>query len=188
MHNDVDPAIKFDDGFRTPTGGPQEYVTWDIENTNRQTLFYLHGALHLFDGGDELQKYTWINTGVRLIEQVRRALAANLYPLFVAEGESAQKMDRIRHSDFLSRSLRSFANISGTLVVYGHSFAPNDEHVIRLIERGKVATILVSLYGDPDSSDNRAIVARVNRMQAARHRSRPLETVFFDAATAKVWG
>jgi len=48
MQSEVGPSVKFDDGFREPEGGPSEYVTWDVEKTDTQSIYYLHGALHLF--------------------------------------------------------------------------------------------------------------------------------------------
>lgn len=188
MQEELEPTRPFDDGFRTPDEGPCEYVTWDVEKTNTQDIFYLHGALHVFDGGHELQKYTWINTGVPLIEQVRSALANDLYPLFVAEGDSRQKLEKIRHSDFLSRAYRSFSQISGALFVYGHSMAAHDEHIARLIEKNrKVSSLYVGLYGDPTSPSNRSVRERVHAIAAARPPGRPLEVCFYDAASAAVW-
>lgn len=186
MHEDT-TILTHDDGFRTPEDGPAEYVTWDIEKTNSQSTFYLHGGLHFFDTGSSLVKYTWINTGVRLIDQIRSALKGNLFPVFVSEGESDGKVARIRHSDFLSRSYRSFANIGNTLFVYGHSFADNDEHIIRLIGRGKVRSLYVSIFGDPASDDNQRIMRRAESLSAAR-RKNALKVAFFDAASAEVWG
>jgi hypothetical protein len=110
MHTELEPAMRSDDGFRTPEDAAADYVTWEVENT-RQNIFYLHGALHVFDADYELKKYTWINTGIRLIEQIRTALRENLYPLIVAEGESQEKIARIMHSMYLSRGYRSFAKI-----------------------------------------------------------------------------
>jgi hypothetical protein len=92
MQEDIQPVIACDDGFRTPPEGPAEYVTWEPDISYDQNVYYLHGALHLFDAGPELQKYTWINTGVPLIQQVRDALERDLYPLFVAEGLASQSM------------------------------------------------------------------------------------------------
>jgi hypothetical protein len=47
--------LAFDDGFRTPENGDKpDYVTWDIHKTDPQTIYYLHGTLHLFDAGYEL--------------------------------------------------------------------------------------------------------------------------------------
>ena len=80
----------------SPQGGRSTSLgMWRI--TDRQNIFYLHGALHVFDAENELKKYTWVRTGIRLIEQIRAALQANLYPLIVAEGQSQEKMARILH-------------------------------------------------------------------------------------------
>lgn len=186
MHGDA-TILSHDDGFRTPETGRTEYMTWDIEKTDTQNTHYLHGGLHIFDTGAELVKYTWINTGIRLIDQIRDALAANKFPVFVSEGDSASKLARIRHSDFLSRSYRSFAKIGGTLFVYGLSFADNDEHILTLIARGRVKALYVSIFGDPESADNQRIIRRALDLGSGRHKG-TLSVRFFDAGSAAVWG
>jgi hypothetical protein len=192
MHTDVDDlTITCNDGFHQPEDGPEEYVVWEVGDVGSQNIFYLHGALHVFDAGAEIQKYTWCNTGIALVDQIREALANNRYPIYVAEGSSASKMERIQHSAFLSRGFRSFAQIGGSLFIYGHSLAATDEHVLRLIERGTVKTAYVSIYGDLDSKDNQRIIARAEAFPATRDKSgrrNKLDVRFFDAATAKVWG
>lgn len=187
MQEEIPPPVAHDDGFRTPDDGPREYVSWDIEKTNTQNVFYLHGALHVFDAPEKLVKYTWCNTGIRLIEQIRTALTQNYYPLFVAEGNSEQKYNRIRHSDYLSRSYRSFSNITDCLFVYGHSLADNDEHILRAIEKGRIKSLYVSVYGDPEEADNARIRGRAERMASLRPRNRSLDIRFFDAESARVW-
>src|SRR6202035_1072609 len=134
-----------DDGFRTPNEGSTDFVSWDIEKTDSQNLFYLHGALHIFDAGSELQKFTWINTGIKLIEQIRNALDDKKFPLFVSEGTSSEKMDKIMHSNYLSRGMRSFSKIGGNLFIYGHSLADNDKHILNLIPKSKIKRLFVSL-------------------------------------------
>lgn len=188
MQDELEPHVDSDDGFRTPDDGPLDYVTWEVEKTDSQKIFYLHGALHIFDGGTEIKKYTWVNTGIPLIDQIREALQQNLYPLFVAEGDSAQKLTRIKHNEFLGRAYRSFAKIGGGLYVYGHSMAENDEHIIRLIEKNKVTHLFVGLYGTATLAGNQKIIERTFKIQGARSAKRPLELFFFDAATAQVWG
>jgi hypothetical protein len=178
-----------DDGFRTPDEGGAEYVTWEVEKTDKQNVFYLHGALHLYDAGSELKKFTWINTGVRLIEQVRDALDQNLFPLIVAEGSSNEKMARIQHSNYLGRGYRSFAKITGNLYVYGFAMSQNDEHWLRLIERnGSLRRLFVGIYGDPGTPANAALIARCATLGATRSPRSPLTVEFFDAASATVWG
>jgi hypothetical protein len=187
MQEEIEPRLRFDDGFRTPDEGATEYVTWEVEKTDKQNVFYLHGALHIFDAGDELQKYTWVNTGMRLIDQARDALNNNLYPLFVAEGESRRKLERIKHSDFLGRSYRSFSKIGGVVVVFGLAFADNDAHILNRIARGKATSLLVGVHGDPSTQANKRMIRRANGLASDRPVGRPLRVEFFDSDTANVW-
>ena len=188
MQEEIAPDIDSDDGFRQPEEGPEEYVTWDVQKTDSQSVFYLHGALHIFDAGAELQKFTWSNTGIALLDQIREALRTDRFPLFVAEGDSESKLARIQHSGYLNRGYRSFASIGGVLFVFGLSFAEKDEHILELLDNGKVKHLLISLHGNSDSAENRRIVQRAELMQQRRHRRYPLELTFFDAASANVWG
>lgn len=188
-------ALEHDDGFRAPDDDPDApYVTWDAEGAaDQQTIHYLHGALHLFDYGAELQKRCWERSGgIPLIDQIRSALAEGRFPLFVAEGDSDGKLARIRHSGYLQRSLKSFAGVCKTqqasLFIFGHSLAENDKHIHRLIERGKFGKLYVSLHGDPTNESNREIIVRARRVAAGRHERFPLEVAFFDATEARVWG
>lgn len=188
MHTEEGEDPTSDDGFRKPEDDYEAgYVTWEPWNSKKQNMWFLHGALHLFDGGAETQKYTWINTGVRLVDQVRDALANDYYPIFVSEGSSREKYAKIKHNDYLAKGYRSFCEIGGCLFIYGHSLAPNDEHFIRRIENGKLKKIYVSIFGDPDSPANKAIIARANRMATARKYGR-LDVAFYDAGSAQVWG
>ena len=188
MQSEIQPDLRSDDGFRAPGPGQGEtYVTWE-PGRHRQKIYYLHGALHIFDAGTEVRKYTWRNTGIRLIEQIREALNSNLYPVFVAEGESKQKFERIRHNDFLSKAYRSFQEIGNALFVYGHAMAPSDDHITRLIGRGKLKQLFVGIYSAENSDGNRWIYRRVEELQAMRLARRRLDVVYFDARTAQVWG
>lgn len=188
MHDADGKKIKSDDGFRTPEDDfDSEYVVWEPGTSRNQNIWYLHGALHVFDAGIEIQKYTWINTGKRVIEQVRNALEMNLFPLFVAEGTSREKLDRIMHSEYLAKGKRSFSNIQGALFIHGHSLAPNDDHFLKVIEKGKIKHIYVGLFGDEHSDGNKAIKSRALTMTHNRAQSKPLRVTFYDSDSARVW-
>src|SRR2546430_7424759 len=58
-----EPLSLEDDGFRTPNTKQEDYVTWDVQKTDAQDVFYLHETLHLYDAGKDLKKFTWVNTG-----------------------------------------------------------------------------------------------------------------------------
>jgi hypothetical protein len=198
LHEAATPSaegISSDDGFRAPDEDPEAmYVTWDGEGSHSQTVFYLHGALHLFEHGPELQKRCWERSGgVPLIEQIRAALDEGRFPLFVAEGDTKAKFERIRHSGYLHKSLRSFraaaCDVKGTsLFVFGHSLAENDAHIFKQIEKGRCSQMYVGIYGDAASSANRTTIERARKIGTSRHEKNPLEVYFFDAQLVNVWG
>jgi hypothetical protein len=189
MHTPEGEEPSSDDGFRTSQDDfDAAYVVWEPDQSHEQNTWFLHGALHVFDSGTEIQKYTWKNTGVRLIDQIRNALNKNYFPLFVSEGTSAEKYERIRHNDYLAKAYRSFSSIQGALFIYGHSLAENDDHYLRCIQRGKLSHLYVGLYGDPNSESNKFITRRANQLSNGRRARNPLSVSYFDAATAEVWG
>ncbi|MEW4571330.1 DUF4917 family protein [Tautonia sp. JC769] len=187
-------ALQHDDGFRSPEDEPEaEYVTWDGEEAYNQCIYYLHGALHLYDYGSRLQKLCWERSGGKpLIDQIRQSLDDGRFPLFVSEGHTDEKFERIRHSGYLHTGLRKFRGACNTqnhtLFIFGHSLAENDAHIFRQISKGRLRSLYVSLYGDPDSEGNLAIRRRAELIAGQRSERYPLEVTFYDAASANVWG
>lgn len=197
MHEDMgfeNPIhLARDDGFGRDEDTKPEYVNWMGESgAHTQRVHYLHGALHLFDVGAELQKYTWVNTGKPLLEQAREAMGAKKFPLFVAEGKSDQKLEKIKHSAYLYHSYKSFssqmAQRNDALFIFGHSLENNDQHVLKKISRGKIAQVYVGLYGDHESQGNKKIRNAAISLSNARDKQAALDVAFFDAASARVWG
>ncbi|MCO6415165.1 DUF4917 family protein [Siccirubricoccus sp. KC 17139] len=196
MQDKVDDLkLRPDDGFRHPEDDPdQPYVSW--QQANSPTVHYLHGALHLFDRGTEITKYTWSKTDIPIVDQIRKALDEDRYPLFVAEGTSASKRARILHNAYLHKALRSFESCckpaGNALVIFGHSLAENDNHVLRCIASGGMEHVLVGLYGDPRSRANQEAVANANALVKLRNERRggrfPLSVTFYDAGSVRLWG
>jgi len=198
MHDDMpfgEPVeLATNDGFGNDEDDPDaDYVVWQGETSaHSASVMFLHGALHLFDAGKDLVKYTWIRKGVPLIEQARAALTQNAFPLFVAEGTSAQKKAKIRHNAYLYQGFKQFtANVQQgqhCIFIFGHSLAENDDHILNRIGRGRCRKLYVGIYGNPSTEWNEQIVARAQALAALRSRRWPLEVAFYDAATADVWG
>nr|WP_321258898.1 DUF4917 family protein [uncultured Pseudodesulfovibrio sp.] len=177
--------LDFDDGFRSDMDDPDTpYVIWNNGESRNQNVYYLHGALHLFDAGHELRKYTWNRTNEALVDQSREAINNGMFPLFVSEGSADKKMMKIEHSGYLHKALRSFTNITGVLFIHGMSLSPNDEHILRTIERGKICKLFIGLHGDPESDRSQAIIARAENMTRRREN---LEVHFYDSSSAAVW-
>lgn len=198
MHEDQsfgDPIeLEKSDGFGNDENAPiAEYVVWQGEtNAHGANVMFLHGALHLFDSGKDLLKYTWVRKGVPLIEQVRAALAENKFPLFVAEGTSTQKKDKIRHNAYLYQGLKQLtSNVvheKHCWFIFGHSLAENDDHILTRFGRGKFKKLYIGIYGDPVDAGNKQIIARAKWLASLRGERWPLEVEFYQAESANVWG
>ncbi len=199
MHEEGSEKIKCDDGFRDSEDDSAGFVVWNNGKSHNQTIFYLHGALHLFDAGTDLQKYTWKKTGIRLIDQVRNALGMELFPLIVTEGTSGEKITRINHSGYLHKARRSFEEIGGSLFIHGHALADNDDHILLLVPESKINKVFVSFTLDPEDASNEAKVLKLQRMVEKRKgildsvkskkeiARKALEIYYYKAETARVW-
>lgn len=191
MHNSETISVDANDGFYSEDED-DDYVVWDDGKTAK--VWFLHGALHLFDDGASIKKITWSRTGKILKDQIRDSLQRNIFPIFVSEGESEQKLQRILHNAYLHKGLRSLSSIRGTLCVYGMSFSENDDHIIDCIVQSTVKTVYVSIFGNPEDTYNREIIKKAKFMEDKRIQQNSktkgrtkLEVYFYDAASAQVW-
>lgn len=176
---------KYDDGFRKPVDLENpSYVTWEVEKTSTQNVYYLHGALHIFDAGSEIQKYTWINTGIKLIDQIREAIETDKYPLIVSEGSADEKKEKIQHSGYLNRGYRSLRSIGNSLFIYGWSFSDNDNHILKILRNTHLKNIFVSLHGDINSEKNKRIIKICENTFGKIER---FKLYYYSSDSVKIW-
>lgn len=176
------------DGFRLKTGSNS--LIWSIKHP--QTVHYLHGALHLSYDGTELHKFSWKGQQASLLSQVQKKQSLKKLPLFVAEGTSQQKLDKIGKNAYLSHCYNSFLQKmeqpNDALFIFGHSLNKNDNHIFDCIIEGKIPRVYVGLHGYATSKKNRAIIALANGWKYHRRNGYSLEVKFFYAKGAEVWG
>ena len=186
--------LKKNDSFGNDEDDPEaDYVVWQGETAaHSANVHFLHGALHLFDSGAELQKYTWVRKGDPLVEQARAAIAENKFPLFVAEGTSTQKKNKIRHNAYLYQCFKVLTSNAETgahcFFLFGHSLAENDSHILNRLGRGRFRKLYVGIFGDAEAPENMKVIARAKAIAALRHDRHPLDIAFFDSSSANVWG
>lgn len=188
------------DGFSNPIGAANaEYVSWQGEGQSFfSNIKYPHGALHIFDAGDDIQKITFSRTSERLIDQTRRALDKALFPLFVSEGTSKEKIEKIKHNAYLYTCYQQFCgDVRGlvkdrngepdtALVVYGHSLNSVDDHFWSKLMRGKIRDVYVSVYGGLESESGLGIQQNVKRLMQA-YPSSSVTFHYFDTASVDLW-
>jgi hypothetical protein len=187
----------FDDGFRqSEDDGSQLCFTSKLKD--KRGVLFLHGALHLYVEGGEVRKHSWKREGRPIVELVTEGLHREQYPLFIAEGESQKKKEQIVGNAYLAYCWSKFGRIESPLIVYGHSLSVHDTHILHeIIENTNLHDVYVSIYGDPDSSDNLKLITTVEQLVDARNKlveGRPkadrqrLTVYFFNAESMQIWG
>ncbi len=197
--DDEDFKLEHNDGFSKEVDEhfrvQSDDLIWQGKQEG-QRIFYIHGALHLYQGRGEIEKFCWSTTGIPLIDQAREALSNNKYPLFVSEGDHSKKFSRIMHNPYLYNCFENFKAIANggrgkrvghtCLFIHGLSFSDNDTHITDCISHGKIKHIYVGLFGDPESDSNRSIIARCESMKQSRN-DHPLEVSYYDSESASIW-
>lgn len=137
----------FKDGF-----GQSEYDNYEIiyrnkSDNNGQNVFYLHGALHLFDKKTDFLKIKYKETHP-LTEQILEKLNKNIYPIFISEGTAENKKNKIIHNALLNssyKSLQTLGSSDSSLILFGTTLKSNDEHIKKAILDNKVKDIYIGI-------------------------------------------
>ena len=167
-------------------GAEAEYgdLIWG-PNKDHQNIHYLHGALHIFDVGVNIEKEQYSNDGF-LIEKVKKRLEVGDYPIFVTAGNGDEKLNHIRHNRYLSHCFEQLSNLNGSLITFGFNFGEYDEHIIDAINKAvhapskrepKLWSIYIGVYSEADAKHILSIKEKFHA-----------KVTLFDAKTAYVWG
>lgn len=98
------------------------------KNKDSQSVFYLHGALPLFDTGIDIIKEEY--NGDYLLDNIKARMEKKEYPIFVTAGNANEKLTHIMHNKYLSFCFDKFSSIKGSLITFGFNFGDNDTHII----------------------------------------------------------
>jgi len=196
----VKQPFPFEDGFGREVDADDSYCEFLPASNDRRHIYFLHGALHLYTAEGEVRKMVWNTTGIPLMEQVKEALEKKKYPLVVSEGGSQSKSERIEASSYLSNCLRKFANIRGSLFLYGSSLSQQDDHIWDVIATNtSLPRLFVGVRGNPSSQRNLRLVERAAALvprrkhvlasgrRGGRAKAEELEVRFFDSTSGGVW-
>lgn len=195
MHfiDDKEKKLPCNDGFDYPYSG--EYVPeeerdtslyWEIGREKNQNIYFIHGAMHIFSDGSDIEKLSYANLGVPLAEQVQQAISQDQFPVFISEGSTDHKLSRIKKNGYLSRTFSSLKSIRGNLFIFGHSIRDEDDHVFDFInQNNKNLKMFIGLYGSPSETHNQVIINKIERWKKA-HPSKVFE--IYDSSSIDVWG
>lgn len=178
----VKSTLKINDGFSSSFGsGP--WVSYDL-NSHQSNIFYLHGALHIFDRGSEIIKTTFSRTQECLKEQTLRYINNNIYPIFVSEGTSEQKLTKIIHNRYLDHCYRSLFGIGSkkgrdNMVILGTLLKSNDNHIQEAILNNNVSNIYFGVGNEDEQVALQTFVKKLEKKQK--------KCCFYDYKTVEIW-
>lgn len=129
----------------------QEFDPFDTDNWNKQRteVFYLHGALFIFNSRKKGATYKIKNNGISLMESIRDEILNNSsLPLFVSEGSWQEKHKALKRNSYLTFAFNEFRDVDNGLTIYGSSLnALSDGHLIRAIRNSKrLRVVAISIY------------------------------------------
>lgn len=153
---------------------------------SRQSVFYIHGALHLFDTGIDIIKETY-TSGAYLLQNVQKRLDAKHYPIFVTAGNGEEKLNHIVHNKYLTDCYDNLSDITGSLVAFGFNFGEYDTHIVDAINRaakfrkddtrdGKLFSLYIGVYSDDDLAHIESIKDKFR-----------CKVKYYNARTVNIW-
>ena len=121
-------VVYYQDYFRRRQG----VLTFlDTENDpNAKNIYFLHGALFIFQTLEGHSKIRRGGQNTELIDLISARINAQEFPLFVSEGTSQDKANKINRSAYLSFCRTNFRHARRRMVIYGSSLSPQDAHFI----------------------------------------------------------
>lgn len=154
--------------------------------TNLQPkIFFLHGALHLWRSlSTNREGKRTAQPSTRLLDVIRASVEdPDLVPLFISEGSSAEKVARIRASQYLSFCARALDATESPITVLGQALVEVDEHIAASIQARAARPVAVGVYvGNQVNARARAdaLLTQANEIQGRLSQCRNM--IFFDSA------
>lgn len=127
-------------------------------------VYFLHGALHLRSKNiSDTQKIR-----ITLESEVEGALKLDFeqsFPLFITEGNSEQKLNRINSNSYLRFCYQSLIQTYGELDIYGHNLNQDfDGHIIEAIRQSGNERIAVSVFSGLNLPEKKLFMGRIRSL------------------------
>jgi len=170
----------FKDGFGCSQDNETEIVYRNKKDNNGQNVYYLHGVLHLFDKKIDFLKVKYTDK-YPLREQILEKLNQNIYPIFISEGKSKDKRNKIIHNALLNSSYKSLQTIGSkdsSLILFGTLLKTNDEHIKKAIIDNSIEKIYIGV--NPENEEE------VNYVESNFNLSTK-ETILYDYRSVDLW-
>ena len=157
---------------------------WLVNNSQPKILF-MHGALHLWRSlSTNVEAKHTASASTLLLDVIKASVEhPDRLPLFLSEGSSAEKVARIRSSQYLSFCVRVLIGTDAPLTVLGQALMDVDEHIRDAIEQHPDRKVAIGVYvGDVDDPDAAAQELAIRATAIRGRLAKCRDVAFFDSA------
>lgn len=124
---------------RSGAPGHQEFILRNAPDL--QSIFYIHGAIHLFNptGTDLIKiKGRKDDDDILLVKYLEKITEEGELPQIVAEADHNAKMETITKHGYLRDCYDALKSLTGVLFVYNHRTYEHDEHIANAIVTSRI--------------------------------------------------
>lgn len=144
------------------------------------SMYNLHGGLHLFLAGDK-NTLKRRSTTTTIVADIETTIRGGRLPIFVAEGSSLQKRNKIDSVPYLRHCFETLREKNEPIFIVGHSADPNDAHVYEAVFEGNSAEVYFCVF-DPTNNLLQA------RQRMAPYNVGPNKPLYFvDSSSIPIW-
>ncbi|XPV67599.1 MAG: DUF4917 family protein [Halarcobacter sp.] len=189
---DLDCHLNENDGFSPLDAVGEGIVKWQDSNYSffNQKIFYLHGALHIFDDKYQIIKNVYDKEEkLTLREQTLINLKSEKYPIFISEGTSEQKLAKIIHNSYLNNCYKKFKTIEGVLIIFGTGLKANDDHILNAILTNNIKYQGTTNKKNPEVYLGVSDLSKISEYEHIKEKlnENGRKLLFFDYKTVDIW-
>lgn len=148
----------------------------------RCNIFNVHGGLHLFlNSNRDVEKKIYTN-GINLLDEISEVIRSQKrLPLYVAEGASEQKLNKIRSVPYLNYCYQQLRESSGIIFIFGHSILGKDTHIYDAIFESRITDVYYCIYNRADISKTKEEFAKY------KERNKEIKVHYIDVSDFNIW-
>lgn len=146
-------------------------------------IYNIHGGLHLFlNHTREVEKL--VATTGNLMDEIGDEIRSNKrLPIFVAEGDTEEKLNKIRSIPYLDYCYKKLHTLRGSLFVVGHSANERDAHIYNALFASELNSIYFCVHDPEENLDEIR-----QRLSPYRTSNESISVQFIDGKTLNIWG
>lgn len=145
-------------------------------------IFNIHGGLHLFlNSNSDVEKKIYTN-GANLLEEITQVITdQKRLPLYVTEGTSEQKLNKIRSVPYLNHCYEQLLNGSGIIFIFGHSILGKDTHIYDALFESGITDVYYCIYDITDLNKTKEEFAKY------KERNDKIKVHYIDVSDFNIW-